>query len=366
MRAEPIPLREVRVRVVGRDEEARWNALLRTHHYLGFRNFCGRRLRHVAVQGDRWLALLGWHAAALHCAVRDRWIGWTSLQRRQRLFLVVNNSRFLLLPTIGSVPGLASRVLGLSLRRLRRDWQAVHGHDLLLAETFVDPARFAGTCYRAANWREVGSTLGYGRIRGGALGYVEHGQPKRVFLYPLRRDARTQLTARDPHPDWRAWRPRIMLTEEQMASLHHHFSQVPDPRGNRGKRHPLATVLTITGTARLAGCQTLTEISDFGRALSQDQLAALGCRRRPQTGRLHAPGMSTLHYIFKALDADVVERELAAWAAAEAAPVEPLAGDSKELRPAYDRRRKEGDNMLEGPVPQQLPLEDLDSRLMVD
>ena len=66
--------------------------------YLGFRKMCGRRLRHVAVQGERWLALLGWHAAALHCAARERWIGWSSLQRRARLFLVVGNTRFLILP----------------------------------------------------------------------------------------------------------------------------------------------------------------------------------------------------------------------------------------------------------------------------
>ena len=153
MERDAIPLREVRVRVVRADEERRWNELVRTHHYLGFRNLCGRRLRHVAVLGERWLALLGWHAAALHCAARDRWIGWSSLQRRQRLFLVANNSRYLLLPAASGVPNLASRVLGLSLRRLRADWLALHGHDLLLAETFVDPQRYRGTCYRpAACW----------------------------------------------------------------------------------------------------------------------------------------------------------------------------------------------------------------------
>ena len=121
METGAIPLREVRVRVVRADEERRWNELVRTHHYLGFRNLCGRRLRHVAVLGERWLALLGWHSAALQCAARERWIGWSNLQRR-----------------------------------LRADWLARHGHELLLAETFVDPTRFAGTCYRATNWREVG------------------------------------------------------------------------------------------------------------------------------------------------------------------------------------------------------------------
>ena len=91
---------------------------MREQHYLGFRNFCGNCLLQVAVLGERWLALSGWHASALHCAARYRWIGWTSLQRRQRLFLVADQSRFLLLTEAGRSPHLASRVLGLSLRQL--------------------------------------------------------------------------------------------------------------------------------------------------------------------------------------------------------------------------------------------------------
>ena len=108
---------------------------MRERHYLGFRNFWGHRLRQVAVLGERWLALVGWHAAALHCAARDRWIGWQSRQRRQRLFLVANQSRFLLLHEAGRSPHLASRVLGLSLRHLPGAWQRRHGSPLLLAET---------------------------------------------------------------------------------------------------------------------------------------------------------------------------------------------------------------------------------------
>ena len=98
------------------------------------------------MQGERWLALLGWQSAALHCAARERWIGWNSVQRRQRLHLVVNQSRFLLLGAAGQYPGLASRVLGQSLRHLPRAWQQRHGTPLLLAETFVDARFFAGTC----------------------------------------------------------------------------------------------------------------------------------------------------------------------------------------------------------------------------
>lgn len=332
MADEPIPLRDVRVRLVRPDEEPRFNALLREHHYLGFRKFCGRRLRHVAVLGERWLALLGWHAAALHCAARERWIGWHTLQRRQRLFLIVNNSRFLLLPDAAGTPHLASRVLGLSLRRLPGDWLARHGHAILLAETFVDPRRFAGTCYRAANWLEIGRTLGYGRTRGGPLGYVAHGHPKRVFVYPLRRDARQQLAAPKPRPEWLPWRPRILLTTAQMLSLRDFVRLQPDARGRRGLRYPWPALLTIVLAARVAGATSLTEMSRFGRALEQSVLQDLGIPRRTQTGRYHAPGISTLHYALKGIDVESLEDLLAEWTRTQAPDEEPLAIDGTSLR----------------------------------
>ena len=185
MREGETPLREVQVRLVRPDEVPRWNVLLREHHYLGLRKMCGRRLRHVAVKRERWLALLGWQAAALHCTARDRWIGWTSLQRRTGLFLVANNTRYLLLPGAAGPPRLASRVLGRSLRRLARDWQA-----LLLAGTFVDPARFRGTCYRAANWIHLGQTQGRGKLDT----RHEYAQPvENIFVKPLSSDWKAML-----------------------------------------------------------------------------------------------------------------------------------------------------------------------------
>ena len=158
------------------------------------------------------------------------------------------------------MPNLASRVLGLSLRSLRVDWLALHGHDLLLAETFVDPQRYRGICYRAANWLELGATQGFGRVRGGAIGYRAHGQPKRVWVYPLQADARQQLTAAEPRPTWIPWRHKMQLSAAQLESLYQFLQQVPDPRRQRGKRYSL----TIVIAARLAGADTLTDISDFG------------------------------------------------------------------------------------------------------
>lgn len=364
------------MRTVRPDEEPRWNELMRRHHYLGFRNFCGNRLRQVAVHGERWLGLLGWHAAALHCAARDHWIGWTSLQRRQRLFLVANQSRFLLLSAAGQHPGLASRVLGQSLRQLPREWQQRHRAPLLLAETFVDPALFDGTCYRAANWIEVGRTQGFGRVRGGPISYQAHGAPKRVFVYPLQADAAAQLSAERAPAHWQPHQPVITLKPAQWRSLRAFLDQVSDSRGRRGLRYPLGTALTLLLAGRLAGCQTLTELCDFGRALSQSTLALIGSRLRPQTGRYEAPGISSWHYILKQVEAKQVEDLLATWmaeqvpdlqaASDEGEPAVQAVGlDGKVLRGSYDRDLGADGKPLDQPAQQQLSALDLASGTVI-
>ena len=131
----------------------------------------------MAVFEGHWLARLGWQVAALKCRPRDRWIGWPRVLQYQRLHLIANNARFLVLPEI-RVPNLASRVLALNLRRLSKDWEAVYGHPLRLAETFVD-ARFSGICYRAANWQVLGQTRGFCRRNGH---YAAHARPKQVLV----------------------------------------------------------------------------------------------------------------------------------------------------------------------------------------
>ena len=156
-------LRDVEVRPVrGVEERRRWDALMARHHYLPFHGLFGKSLRHVAVRGETWLALLGWQAGAFKVGVRDAWIGWSREQQFSRLHLIANNSRFAVLEE-GRVPNLASRALGPSLRRLARDMRDAHGHPVLLAETFVDPSRFAGTCYRASNWVSLGPGWCWGR-----------------------------------------------------------------------------------------------------------------------------------------------------------------------------------------------------------
>ena len=173
------------------------------HHYLPFHGVIGKGLRHVAVHGETWLALIGWQPGAFKLAARDRWIGWPAEQQFQRLHLIANNSRFVIL-TPGRVHNLASRVLGLSLRRLSQDIQAVHGYPVFLAETFVDVSRFVGTCYRASNWRSLGLTRGFAREPGGSARWRHHGQPKEIFVFELTDAAAEALSRTEVPAHWNA------------------------------------------------------------------------------------------------------------------------------------------------------------------
>ena len=141
-------VQDIYLRPIRNDEIKRYNELMQAHHYLGSLNPIGETLRYIALWNDQWVALLTFTSAALKCAVRDQWIGWRYRNQFDRLSLVTNNSRFLILPD-WHIPNLASRTLSLCQKRLQADWQTHFGHPLLLLETFVDPRRFQGTLYKS-------------------------------------------------------------------------------------------------------------------------------------------------------------------------------------------------------------------------
>ncbi len=149
--------------VTTRRESALWNEYVDRYHYLGYQPLPGAQIRYFARAEGRTLALFGFGAAAWKTAPRDRFIGWTDHQRAARLHLVVNNARFLILPWITS-RHLASRLLGLVARQLPDQWLHRYGYRPVLLETFVEKPRFAGTCYRAANWLYLGDTKGRGKL----------------------------------------------------------------------------------------------------------------------------------------------------------------------------------------------------------
>lgn len=172
-----------------------WNGLLESSHYLGRGPLCGAQIRYVIRSAQYgWLGALSFSAATFQLALRDRWIGWSAAARRGNLAKVVNNSRFLIVPSV-AVPNLASHVLALSVARVATDWQERYGDTPVLVETFVDTQRYAGTCYRAANWAYLGETAG--RRDGFRNGTVSTGK-KALFVRPLRADWRTLLCQAPP------------------------------------------------------------------------------------------------------------------------------------------------------------------------
>jgi hypothetical protein len=166
-----------------------WNAYIERHHYLGHQLLPGAQLRYFVRCAGAVIAALGFGASAWQVKPRDQTIGWTGEQRRRNLHLIVNNARFLILPWI-QCPNLASRVLALISRRLADDWHARYAYRPVLLETFVEKPRFAGTCYKAANWQYLGDTQGRGKLDT----LHRHSEPiKSIWIYPLAPDFRRQL-----------------------------------------------------------------------------------------------------------------------------------------------------------------------------
>ena len=303
-------LREVTVRpVVGADERIRWDALMGAHHYLPSGAWSGERARRSSAScGSRsWAGTLARSSSSPH-----RWIGWLPEQQFP-LHLIANNARFLILPGCAAA-NLASRVLGLSLRRLSGDFHALHGHPVLIAETFVDRSRFTGACYRAANWHALGHTRGFARKPGTPATWVPHGRPKEVLVYPLARDAREQLCRLDDAPKWRSEGDPRPWTAHRLRSLWECLHGVPDFR-SRGRRYPLATIVTIAVAAKLAGYHGATAIGELPSVASA---SCPGAFYSPRLGRFTAPSTTAFVKVLTNLDPDVLDRAARTWAAQQA------------------------------------------------
>ena len=329
-------LGRLKVRPVKAEEEAHFKALLRERHYLGLRQLVGETILHVAELDGQWVAVLAWCSAALKVTVRDEWIGWTSQQKQRRLRYVAQNARFLLLTRAQEAPNLGSRVLALSVRRLGGDWLAVHGHRVVLAETFVDGARFRGTCYRAAGWTEVGQTAGYGKHD---MTFREHGEPKQVLLRPLFRGAEAWLVAPFDAPFLAEQPSRVDLNRvplEGSEGLLAAMRRVRDTRGARGKRHSLGFVLGVAACGVLAGMRGYQQVADFAAGLPVEALRRLGGRPQAGTGRLRPPSEPTIRRTLTRIDIEAFERELGGFLAGLGLH-RAIAIDGKTLRGSGER-----------------------------
>jgi hypothetical protein len=172
--------------------EPLFNSLMQAHHYLGYAQPVGEHLKFMVYAGSRPIALIAWSSAPRHLGPRDRFLGWSPEVRRQHIAGIAYNTRFLIMPWV-QVEHLASHLLGRMTRILSDEWQRVYGHPVYFAETFIDPTRYRGTCYRAANWIHLGQTQGRGKDD---LTHRANRTLKDILGLPLCRDYRARLLER--------------------------------------------------------------------------------------------------------------------------------------------------------------------------
>lgn len=184
-------LSEIEITQVRRTKnEALVNALIEKHHYLGYSAPVGEHLKYLVTAAGRPIGCFVWSSAPLRLTLRDDFIGWPVATRERTLNLVAYQSRFLILPWV-RVPHLASHLLGRMSRQLSADWQRVYAHPIYLAQTFVDPTLYKGTCYKAANWTYLGLTAGRGNH---APTMRQTRSNKQLYVYPLVKDFRLRLS----------------------------------------------------------------------------------------------------------------------------------------------------------------------------
>lgn len=325
-------LQEIIVQPVQQSEQDRFQSLMQAHHYLGALPKIGHTLWYVASLHGSWLALISFSAAAWKCAARDNWIGWHFRYQYDRLHLVANNSRFLILPK-HHYPNLASRVLSLCERRISKDWQTHFGYPLLLLETFVDPRYFHGTIYRAANWLYVGDTRGFRRTRNGYSTTAQN--PKWVFVRSLTPHSQARLSESTLNSIYCYGAPKIMLTANEMRTLPEFFIDIPDPRRKQGRRHTLPTILAIAAGAVLCGMEGYKAIGGWAQDLGTKARMRFGCRR--QKGFYPVPSRTTFREVLIRIDPDELDRSLQDWSAQFAEEDEGLAVDGKTMCNAIDK-----------------------------
>lgn len=334
MLTETLPehaLREVTLCTAQPDELPAARATLDAEHYLGAPKPAECDVVQLALRGEQVLAIVVWTRAAQRLAARDAWIGWDLRTRARRVPLLVQNNRFLVLSR-SRQPNLASRVLGLAVAALPAQWQQRRGVTPLLAETFVDPERYQGTCYRAAGWIEVGKTAGCGRH--GDDYYVRHDKPKRLWLRPLVGDAQERL--RDPFQPLPGEQPRafgsLPVPVKTATSLADALYTVADPRRAQGLQFPLHAMLTAAVLAVACGVTTVAGLFRFVQELSPAQRRALRFRFSPANRDLvPPPGEGCWRDVLKRLEPAELARAVVQWQLNQTRLPPLLAIDGKTL-----------------------------------
>jgi predicted transposase YbfD/YdcC len=313
--------------------------LLIEHHYLHSAQLVGEQLRYAVTWKGQWFAVATWSAAALHLKARDQFIGWTEEQRRQRLPLVVNNSRLYVLPEC-HYPNLVSRFMKLMLARLSSDWESTWGHPVALAESFVDPQQYRGTAYKVSGWSQLGLTSGW--KRSAVDFYEKHDHPKQVWVRGLIKNACVKLRAAQLPPPWAEMlpkvQPRCTVKAGEIASLMERLGRdVPEFRRKQSLAYPIAGMLALIAMAVFSGVtKGYEDLADYAATLSQGQLRALKFRFHGRTGRVRCPQRTSFQRVLTGVNAEILERVLLLWQEQVLGPVQDklVVLDGKELRHA--------------------------------
>jgi len=309
---------------------------LRDHHYLGAGQTIGDYLRQIVEIDGVPVALLVWGPSCYALKDRDLWISWSATQRVERLKLIVQNRRFLVLAAKGTSPNLASQSMGAALRALPGQWQQCFGYQPLLAESFTDPEAYEGTCYKASNWQPIGMSAGYSRHR--ADFYIPNDRPKKLWVHEMGTLGRAGLRAQNL-PE--VCRPGVYpppngvmpLNQRQMLSLKQTLQKAPEPR-SKNTRFRIGPVLTIIAMALLAGRREIAEIARFANTLSQAQRRQLALPLKKGTQAFYeVPGYSVFYQLLTRMDPEAFAQLLTGWLqnAAGTLPV-ALALDGKMIR----------------------------------
>jgi hypothetical protein len=327
---------DLQVHVVRPAERARFDELLAERHYLGLAPPVGDFLRQVVVREEQWVGLLVWGPAALKLKDRERWIGWNPALAAERLKLIAQNRRYLLLHDKGAEPNLASQALAAACRALPGQWVEHFGYRPLLAESFTDPESYAGTCYKASGWTPVGFSEGNSRHR--ADFFVPNERPKRLWLKELEAGARQKLCAvpldaAHAGAVVAAAHGVLPLTQPQRRSLLEVLRQAPDPRG-KNTRFRIGPVLALVAMALLGGARQISEIARFATRLTPQQRRELCLPIKKGTRRFYeVPSYDVFYEVLTRMDPEPFAALLSAWLSGQVGTLPgALALDGKMIR----------------------------------
>lgn len=297
-------------------EIQRWNDLVCAQHYLKNARLVGEQLRYVVIFQGQWVALLGWSAASFHLKDRERWLGWSNLQRRARLHLLAQNSRFVILADRGAWPNLGSRALALVCKQLSRDWQQTYDHPIVAVESFVDSQLFRGTVYKASNWILLGKTDGFKRVAQDF--YVRHDRPKQLWVKSLEPGGPTLLSSAVlPEPWHQHEKPlpvQCGISTAHLPSLLERFGDLSDSRKGQGKRHRLRTIFAIIACAKLSGKPGgHRAVYNYAQTLTRPQRRALHCWTNPHTREYEVPSESSFYRALKNVTPGQIQAVLDPW-----------------------------------------------------